>query len=151
MSMTRRVFLIASLALAAVVILPGRVTGAEPASGGFKIIVHPANPATSIDRKELGRIFLRKAASWSSGERMLPVDQGVSTGVREGFSRVAHQKSARAVKNYWNQQIFSGKGVPPPEVSSDARVIAFVLANPGAIGYVAADATVGNAKILVVR
>jgi hypothetical protein len=41
--------------------------------------------------------------------------------------------------------------VPPPELASDAKVIAFVLSNPGAIGYVDGAAATGDAKVIVVN
>ena len=49
------------------------------------------------------------------------------------------------------QAIFSGRGVPPPELDSDEAVIRFVLKYPGAIGYVSAGADIGAAKPLHVR
>jgi hypothetical protein len=54
-------------------------------------------------------------------------------------------------KIYWNQQIFSGKGVPPPEADSTAAAVAYVLANPGAIAYLPADADPGRVKVIEVR
>ena len=44
---------------------------------------------------------------------------------------------------YWQKMIFSGREVPPPEKTSSAEVVAYVRANRGAIGYVAADAALG--------
>ena len=70
--------------------------------------------------------------------------------VREAFSRHVHGKPARAIKQYWNQQIYAGRAVPPPELAGDAKVVAFVLANPGAIGYVSADATITDVKLVTV-
>jgi len=55
------------------------------------------------------------------------------------------------VKSYWQQQIFSGRDVPPVEKSSDAQVVAFVKQNPGAIGYVAEGTDTAGTKVVTVQ
>ena len=70
----------------------------------------------------------------------MPVDLSESAPAREAFSTAVHHKPVKAVRAYWQQQIFSGRDVPPPEKTSDEQVIAFVRATPGAIGYVSAAA-----------
>lgn len=142
--MHRRMFLIVLAALA--LLGPARAASADR----FKVIVHPSNPVTSLSRDTISKLLLKKSTSWSNGNKALPVDQRVSSGVRDRVSRAVHGRSARAVKNWWNQQLFAGKGVPPPELASDAKVVAYVLANPGAIGYVSADAATGDAKVVAV-
>jgi hypothetical protein len=43
------------------------------------------------------------------------------------------------------------RDVPPPIGRSDAEVLAFVRANPGAIGYVSATADIQGARVLALR
>jgi hypothetical protein len=57
----------------------------------------------------------------------------------------------QAVRAYWQQLIFSGRGVPPVELESDEAVVAFVLKYPGAVGYVSGATNIGNAKALRVE
>jgi ABC-type phosphate transport system substrate-binding protein len=78
----------------------------------------------------------------------LVVDQTDRSSVREEFSRVVHGKSAAAVKSTWNQQIFSGRDVPPVEKSSDGDVVAFVRATPGAVGYVSDGANTEGLHVI---
>src|SRR6476659_6486660 len=139
--MTRRLLLISILLIA-------RVVAAEPTT--YRVIVNPDNPTTSISKSTLSKIFLKSQTSWSNGNRIMPVDLRVTSRVRDALSRAIHGRSATVIKNWWNQQIFAGKGVPPPELGSDAKVVAYVLANTGAIGYVAADVNVGDAKTVAV-
>jgi ABC-type phosphate transport system substrate-binding protein len=145
----RQTIVIAALALAALVGRP--VPTAAQAVPAFKIIVHPKNPTASLSRGELARIFMKKTTSWANDASIAPVDQTMSASVREAFSRSVHGKSARAIKQHWNQQIYSGRAVPPPELGSDAKVVAFVTTNPGAIGYVSADAAIAEAKLVTVE
>jgi ABC-type phosphate transport system substrate-binding protein len=79
---------------------------------------------------------------------MLPVDLTVDSSVRESFSRVVHGRGAAAIRNRWQQQIYSGRGVPPPERGSEREVVDFVEANPGAIGYLAASTPSNEVKVI---
>jgi ABC-type phosphate transport system substrate-binding protein len=111
---------------------------------GFKVVVNEANPSYTVSKQQLSNIFMKKTGTWSDGQQALPVDQAVSSSTRHGFSKVIFGRDANAIKSYWQRQIFSGRGVPPPEKASDDEVLAFVKANPGAIGYVSSNADVGS-------
>lgn len=117
----------------------------------LKVIVHPDNPATSVSRAFLRDAFLKKSTEWKGGEAILPVDLAWRFPERRAFTEEVLQKTPTQVKNYWNQQIFSGKGVPPPEADSPRAVIGYVLANPGAVGYIPANVDAQGAKVLAVQ
>lgn len=122
------------------------------AAQGFTVVVHADNPAVALAKSEVSNIFLKRSARFASGRAALPVDQAKSATAREAFSKAVLGRSATAVVAYWQQQIFAGKDVPPAERPSDAEVIAFVKANPNAIGYVSAGATLGaGVKALAVK
>ncbi len=110
----------------------------------FKVVVNASNPAVSLAPAQLQRLFLRKETRWEYGEAVEPVDQSPKQAVREAFTRTVHGKDVGAVKSYWQMQVFSGRGTPPPELSSDAEVLAFVRSHRGAIGYVSAAAATGD-------
>ncbi len=114
--------------------------GAEQEPAAFKVIVNAANPAREARRARLSEMFLRRVANWPDGRPVAPVDQSITFPIRERFSRRIIGRSALAVQNYWQQQVFAGRGVPPPVRLTDEEVIVFVEASPGAVGYVSADA-----------
>lgn len=120
-------------------------------SEDYKIIVHPGNPATAIDRQFLRDAYLRKTNDWAGGAEILPIDLTARYSVRERFGHDVLKKTPSQLKNYWNQQIFSGKGVPPPEADTADSVVSYVLANPGAVGYVPLDADTREAKVIKVK
>jgi ABC-type phosphate transport system substrate-binding protein len=120
-------------------------------SASYKVIVNEANPVSAISKEQLSRIFLGKMTSWDHGTRIAPVDLTEQSATRERFSKDVHGRTVAAVQNYWRQQIFSGRGVPPPEKASDSEVLAYVKTNPGAVGYVSADSSVNGVKVLTVR
>ncbi|HSR95457.1 MAG TPA: hypothetical protein VLM79_00245 [Kofleriaceae bacterium] len=125
--------------------------GSHAASDDYKIIVHPENRVPAIDRAFLREVYLRKATDWPGLGPVRPLDLARRFAVRERFAHEVLKKTAAQLKVYWNQQIFSGKGVPPPEAESTAAAVAYVLANPGAIAYLPADADPGKAKVIGVQ
>ena len=114
--------------------VPRPAAGAEP----FVVIVNAANPVSAVTGDQLSALFLKKLTQWSGGLPAVPVDLGAEAAARESFSRAVHHKGTGAVKAYWQQLIFSGRDVPPPEKGSAREVIAFVAASRGGVGYVPA-------------
>jgi ABC-type phosphate transport system substrate-binding protein len=131
------------LVLAAVVALPAW-------ADDFKVVVNASNPVDAMSRAEVSQLFLKKVTRWPGGEVVHVAEPG-SAAVRETFYRKVAGKSLSAVKSYWNQLIFSGREVPPVEKASDEDVVAFVRANPDAVGYVSAGAAAPGVKALALR
>jgi ABC-type phosphate transport system substrate-binding protein len=121
-----------------------------PAELGLRVVVNEANPVSSLSRAEVSELFLKKTTSWPDGTVVLPVDQFEDSEARQVLNREVHHKSGKAVRAYWQQRVFSGRDVPPPEKDTDASVIAFVRRNRGAIGYVTTAGAVSGVKIVAV-
>ena len=132
--------------LAVALLCLGRV--APAGDDAFKVIVNPKNSATSIDRDFLRDAYLKRATEWGDGHAIKPIDLSSRFPARERFTQDVLKKTTSQLKSYWNQQIFSGKGTPPPETDSTADLVEYVLANPGAVGYLPANAAVGRAKVV---
>ena len=117
----------------------------------FKVIVNSSNSSAKISKTDLNAIFLKKMVKWSDGTPAAPVNQSKKSPVRDSFTTAVHGKSVAAVDSYWQQQIFSGRDVPPAEKASDAEVVAFVKANAGAVGYVSDGAPTAGVKVVGVE
>ncbi|MEO8845476.1 MAG: phosphate ABC transporter substrate-binding protein [Kofleriaceae bacterium] len=142
----------ALLRVIAIAILMVSVSRADTVGGeAFKVIVNPDNPITTVDRGTLRDLYLKKTIDWSDGTSSVPVDLSTRFPSRDQFTQQVLGKTAAQLKTYWNQQIFSGKGVPPAEADSTADMIAYVLANRGAVGYLPADVDPGRAKVVQVK
>ena len=118
------------------------------AQNGIKVIVNVDNNVTTISSDQVSRYFLKKSKKWDSGQKVKPVDLNRKNDTRESFTSNVHGKSISAIKAFWQKKIFTGKGVPPVEKKSDKDVIAYVRANPGAIGYVSASTNVSGVKVI---
>jgi ABC-type phosphate transport system substrate-binding protein len=121
-------------------------TAQEPAD--FVLIAHPERREVSLPREELSRLFLRKQTLWPEGGEAGPVDQLPDREVREHFTRFVHQRQLKSILYYWQQQVFSGRGSPPPMLESDAAVMEYVARTPNAIGYVSRGTRLSGVKAL---
>jgi ABC-type phosphate transport system substrate-binding protein len=129
---------------------PAASSGVQSATV-FRVIVHPSNPTAAVSREFVADAFFKRTMRWQNGSAIRPVDLRPDSPVRNGFSDAVLQRSVAAVRSFWQQRIFSGRDLPPPELSSDQAVVDYVVKSPGAIGYVSTSANLGDAKSLVVR
>lgn len=141
---------LAILSLVALIVLG---TPAAAQQSGYAIIVNEANGVATLTAEEVSKLFFKKTHRWTNGLDVSPVDLPERAPAREAFSAAVHGKSVGAVRAYWQQQIFSGRAVPPVEKPSDEQVVAFVRSTPGAIGYVSAGAllSAGVRRVQIVR
>jgi ABC-type phosphate transport system substrate-binding protein len=146
----RRRGLLAGLLLVAGAFMVRRIAHAEP-TPEFRVIVHPDNPSTALNREFLSDAFLKRSTRWNDGETIRPVDQRPDSLARQHFSRSVLHRSVTAVKSYWQQRIFSGRELPPPELESDEAVLSYVLKHRGAVGYVSGAAKLDRAKAVQVQ
>lgn len=121
------------------------LTGILQANAEIAIIVHPDNASTFND-DEIKRLFLGKSKSFPSGEKATPLTLADNT-VTDDFNKKVLNKSSSQVKAYWSKLVFTGKGMPPKELSS-SDLISEVSANPEMIGYI--DAAQVSDKVKVV-
>ena len=117
----------------------------------YQVIVHPRNAVASVERKFLEDAFLKKISAWPNDDVIRPADLASDSPVRRVFSHDILNRSVEAVKGYWQQRIFSGRDVPPPEFQRDEDVVQFVLKHEGAVAYVSGTANVDGCKVLGVR
>lgn len=121
------------------------------AAQDFKVIVNSGNSTTELSADIATKLFLKQNAKFPNGSAAQPVELGKSSPVRAAFVKAVLGRSVTAVESYWQQQIFAGKDVPPPAKSTDDDVIAFVKANPGAIGYVSGGAATAGVKVVDIK
>ena len=116
----------------------------------FRVVVNTANPIGGANDELLTDLFLKRKAEWPHGESARPVDLKADSPTRREFCKSILHRSVAAVKNYWQQMIFSGRGVPPPELESDEAVIEYVTRHRGAVGYVSGGAAIDRVKAIAI-
>jgi ABC-type phosphate transport system substrate-binding protein len=129
--------------------LEARADAAE--APAYVVIVNARSPVGELERRFVEDAFLKKVVLWPNGERIHPVDLVADSAVRRAFTREVLNRSVEAVKGYWQQRIFSGRDVPPPELPHDEDVVQYVSAHEGGIGYVSGTAHVDGCRVILVR
>ena len=118
------------------------------AQAGILIIAHPANSNT-ISAEELQRIYTGKTSSFANGDAAVPLNLADDNTLRAQFDQKALGRSSSQVKAYWSKLVFTGKGTPPKEVSSEAEMLKLVSSNPNLLGYVDSSADTSGVKVLL--
>jgi ABC-type phosphate transport system substrate-binding protein len=107
----------------------------EATTGSFKVIVNPSVAGRSIPREVLTQVFLGTVVRWGNGSPIAAVDLSSTSPLRQAFSEQVLGMSLDEVKFHWLRKISNGQR-PPIAKATDEDVIAFVSAQPGAVGYV---------------
>jgi ABC-type phosphate transport system substrate-binding protein len=111
------------------------------------IIVHPSNTNT-LTKDDISRIFLGKKKVFPNGSEAIPIDLPEGSALRSAFVSTVLSKNDQQIKAYWAQLLFTGKGTPPKEISSDAEARKLVAENPALIGYIDKAQTDASVKIV---
>jgi hypothetical protein len=117
------------------------------ATAEVAVIVNPAN-ADTITKDDIQKIYLAKTKTFPGGKTAIPVDQAEGSAIRVEFVSKVIDKDEAQMKSYWSRLIFTGKGVPPKVLASDAEVKDLVSRNVDAIGFIDATSADGSVKVV---
>ena len=127
------------------------VMAATASAQNYVLVANESVTETTLSKTDVSHIFLKTKTKWSDGSAITPVDQSARAAVREAFSQEVHGRGVGAIRSHWQQAAFSGAGTAPIERGNDSDVVAFVKSNPGAVGYVSADAATDGVKVISVN
>ena len=116
---------------------------ALPAAAETVVIVNKANPASRMFPQQAAQYFLGKSATFT------PLDQPESSAIRTDFYHKVADKDPAQIKALWSKLVFTGKGLPPKEYSSNTEVKRAVAADPKAIGYIDKLAVDDTVKVVL--
>ncbi len=116
---------------------------ALPAHAEFVVIVSKHSATNKILPEQVAQIFLGKTT------QMVPVDQAKDSVIRNEFYQKIANKSPAQIDAIWAKNVFTGKGLLPKEVHSDAEVKKAVVADSNAIGYIEKSALDDSVKVLL--
>ena len=117
--------LLRCLALASLV----AASGGQASAADVYVI---ANGVAELSPEEVKEIFLGEV-QFAGPHKLLPVD---NAGAQADFLAKVLKMSGTKYASAWTKKAFRDGLNAPPVRASDAEVLGFVKANPGAIGYV---------------
>lgn len=97
------------------------------------VITHLDNTDISINKRQLQHIFMGRRQVFSNGKQALPIDQ---INLRAKFYKALTGRSIAQINAYWARLRFSGRTLPPRQLSDDQSIIELVVQNPFAIAYI---------------
>jgi ABC-type phosphate transport system substrate-binding protein len=114
------------------------------------LVVHKDNRLTGITRRAAELIFLSRKTEWNQGEHIHVVVNN-DPEVYGAFCRDILLKSPLQYLIYRKKMLFTGSGIPPLTMSSDAEVKAFIAATNDSIGFIRRDSLDSRVKELIVQ
>lgn len=120
---------------------------ASPCFAEVVIIVHPSN-AAALERSDVARIYLGKSKKFPGGGQAIPLNHKEGSATKSTFDSQVLKKSSSQLKAYWSKLVFTGKGSPPKEISSEEEILQLVASNPNFIGYVDASKVNDSVKAI---
>jgi len=114
------------------------------------VIAHPGVAQGQIASGDLNEIFLGKKKTWENGEKLVPA-MLESGACHESFVKTFVKKTASQFSTFWKQAIFTGQGIPPKTIKSEAEMVSFVASTPGAIGYISSSTAHEGVKVLEIK
>ena len=127
-----------------VLILCDRATGQD-----VIIVVNKTTSISQLPLSQLREIFTGTRSRFNDGSRAIPVLLKGGP-VHEVFLRHYVGDSPEEFRVRWRKAVFTGQGAMPREFSSEAAMLEYVAATPGAIGYVSRVINPDAVKILAV-
>ena len=116
----------------------------------LKVIANSSVASNSVSADDLKAVFLQEKSSLSDGSRVVPV---LAKGgqAHETFVKQYLGKTEDALMTYYRSLVFTGKGLMPKTLASDAEVLTYVAKTKGAIGYISSSAGSEGVKVLEVK
>ena len=120
---------------------------AGPAGAGEIVVVaHPAQPVDALTAEEIKDIYVGEQ-TFVEQVKVQPVDYVGRGPLAEDFLGAVVGMTAGRFRAYWVKQVFHGGRVPPRMVDGTEEALRVVAAEPGAIGYVPAEALKGVTSV----
>ena len=138
-------FIPSGLALALAFTLAFTATAAR--ADEVVMIVNKDNPNV-VDKQYIARLYTGAIKGWPDGSPAFPVDQMEDSEARAVFYATVVGKSPASMRAIWQQNIFSGNGLPPKIASPDAAMKRLVATNRNAIGYILLSQLDASVKVI---
>jgi ABC-type phosphate transport system substrate-binding protein len=126
--------------------LAGSVAKAQEAV----VIANNGVKATEVSSDDLRDVFTGAKSSLKDGSRVTPVTLKGGAG-HDAFLKKYVGKSDSAFRAGWRSLVFTGQASMPKAFDTEAALLDYVAATPGAIGYVSKDAANDKVKTLAVK
>lgn len=120
-------------------------------SGAAQLIGNASLPFGSVTRNEARLLFLMRRPQWPDGQAVHVFVLAEDHPQHQSFCKENLQIYPRKLRQAWERRLYSGTGQASLTVESEKEMLQRVSTTPGAIGYLPANKTNNNVKILQIR
>ena len=131
-------------------LLPGAALPEDPIGQvGLAIVVHKDTAVDNLSMTELRNIFLANQQFWPNRSRIILLVRAPQSEERDYVLNTIYQMDEAQFRKYWIAKMFRAE-VPtgPKIVFSAGMTLDLVVAIPGSISFMRADAVTDNVKVI---
>ncbi|MGB1581446.1 MAG: hypothetical protein ACPHER_08055 [Nevskiales bacterium] len=110
--------------------------GLAPAHAARAVVNAELSNEEIKDRTDLRAVFTLRKRLWANGQAIKVYVLPDDAEVHQEFVRSKLHLFPYQLRHIWNRLVFSGTGVAPIELDTEAEVLEAVGSDPSAIGYV---------------
>ena len=114
------------------------------------VVANSGVKAAEISSDDIRDVFTGAKSTLKDGSHVTPVTLKAGPS-HEAFLKKYVGKSDSAFRASWRSLVFTGQAAMPKTFDTEAALLDYVAATPGAIGYVGKDASRDNVKTLEVK
>ena len=116
----------------------------------YIVIANKSVTAGGLSKSEAQSIFLGDKTRW---EVVKPIEFAIieSGEVQKTFLQEVLGKTPSQFDSYWKRLIFTGKASAPKAFGDEKKMLEFVAATPGAVGFVSAGKADASVKTLSIK
>ena len=131
-------------------LLPGAALPEDPIGQvGLAIVIHKDTAVDNLSMTELRNIFLANQQFWPNRSRIILLVRAPQSEERDYILNTIYQMDEPQFRKYWIAKMFRAE-VPtgPKIVFSAGMTLDLVVAIPGSISFMRADAVTDNVKVI---
>jgi ABC-type phosphate transport system substrate-binding protein len=135
-----------SVAMLLVTLFIVSVQAEEP----LAVVVNKANPIDELSRSELIDLFMGKYVAFPNNVKAIPVELNSDHKIKVDFYQNLVGMPLSRVNAYWSRLRFTGRKRAAVFKSNEIDLIAFIIANEQAIGYVPQSLITEDLKVVYI-
>jgi len=114
------------------------------------IIANSQVPAERLTRTEIADIYQSRIGKWDDGQKIKVVMLKKGP-IHKVFTENIVKMTPMKLKTLWKKIMFSGAGILPKILKTEEKMVDFVAATQGAIGYISAATAHEGVKVITVE
>jgi ABC-type phosphate transport system substrate-binding protein len=120
------------------------------AQDSLAVVVNKANPVDELSRSELIDLFMGKYVAFPNNVKAIPVELNGDHKIKVDFYKQLVDMPLSQVNAYWSRLLFTGRKRSAIFQSNETELIAFIIANEQAIGYLPQSLITDELKVVYI-